>query len=237
MTMKSMDRNKIFLPTIPTKSPFMGLLCLLSTIFISCSQGDSQEPQTSSEAKDIPTASEVPEATASVESEPDVKTLRSGIGRHLIETEALISDPNFQRLIWSGLLRLGPDGKLYPDMAAFVPELENEGISSDLKTYTFSLRKNAKWTDGGPVQAGQFLQLMFLGGESIESRLRDVFIEKLDVDKSTSLDAQTLVFSLEESYPEILTLMTLPTMFPDRDIQVDSLGLYRHYTDYRFASL
>ena len=160
-----MDRNKIFLPTIPTKSLLMGLLCLLTVFFISCSEADSEKAQTSSEAKDVPTASEVPKATASVDSEPDVKTLRIGVGRHLIETEALISDPNFQRLIWSGLLRLGPDGKLYPDMAAFVPELENEGISSDLKTYTFSLRKNAKWTDGGPVQAAQFLTLMFLEGE------------------------------------------------------------------------
>jgi len=237
VTMKSMDRNKIFLPTIPFKSLFTRLLFVLTVFLLSCSQGDSEETQIKAEVTvEAATGQDnAPQASNSVEAAAEVKTLRIGVGRHLIETKALISDPNFQRLIWSGLLRLGPDGKLYPDMAAFVPELENEGISSDFKTYTFSLRKNAKWTDGGPVQAAQFLTLMFLEGESTDSRLRDEFIEKLDVDKSTSLDAQTLVFSLQESYPEFLTLMTLPAMFPDRDIQVDSLGTAPTNGPYRIS--
>ena len=74
MTMKSMDRNKIFLPTIPTKSLFMGLLCLLTVFFISCSEGASEKAQLNPEVPATVASTEVstPEETSSVEVEPQV---------------------------------------------------------------------------------------------------------------------------------------------------------------------
>ncbi len=230
-----MGISKIFVPSIPVKSLLMGLLYLLSTIFISCSLGDSQEPQTSTEAKVIPAASEVPAATASIVSAPDVKTLRIGIDQHLIETKALLVDPNFQRLIWSGLLRLGPDGKVHPDLAAFVPDLENEGISLDGKTYTFRIKDDLRWSDGGPIQAAQVLELIFKDDGATDSSIRDDLIARLDISGSKFLDTRTLVITLNEPFPELLTHMSLPSMFPTRNFQIDSFSTTPTSGPYRIS--
>jgi oligopeptide transport system substrate-binding protein len=226
MTMKSMDRNKIFLPTIPTKSLFMGLLCLLTVFFISCSEGASEKAQLNPEVPATVASTEVstPEETSSVEVEPQVKTLRIGVGQHLIETEALITDPNFQRLIWSGLLRTGPDGKLHPGMVAFVPELGNEGISLDRKTYTFRLKEGLVWTDGTPIEATEVLELMLEDDGAIDSSIRSDFIKRLDIGRSRSLDAKTLIIALEEPFPEFLTFVTLPSIFSARNFQASSFA-------------
>ncbi|RKQ89124.1 peptide ABC transporter substrate-binding protein [Brockia lithotrophica] len=53
--------------------------------------------------------------------------------------------------VQEGLVRLGPDGKPVPGMA------EKWEVSSDGKTYTFHLRKDAKWSNGDPVTAKDFL--------------------------------------------------------------------------------
>ena len=41
--------------------------------------------------------------------------------------------------------------RIEPDVAAFPPRVSNDG-----KTYTFTLRKNARFSDGKPVQADAF---------------------------------------------------------------------------------
>ena len=56
-------------------------------------------------------------------------------------------DADLSQLVFSGLLRLGPDGQLQPDLAA-LPQLSDEG-----RTYTFTLKKNLSWTDGQPLTA------------------------------------------------------------------------------------
>jgi peptide/nickel transport system substrate-binding protein len=54
-------------------------------------------------------------------------------------------DQDLSQLIFSGLVRLGPDGLVQPDLAD-LPELSEDG-----KVYTFRLRKNLKWHDGQPL--------------------------------------------------------------------------------------
>jgi peptide/nickel transport system substrate-binding protein len=54
-------------------------------------------------------------------------------------------DQDLAALLFSGLLRLGPSGELLPDLAA-LPALSDDG-----HTYTFALRKDARWHDGLPV--------------------------------------------------------------------------------------
>ncbi|MEP7217026.1 MAG: ABC transporter substrate-binding protein, partial [Anaerolineaceae bacterium] len=54
-------------------------------------------------------------------------------------------DADLSQLVFSGLIRLGPDGRLQQDLAA-LPELSDEG-----RTYTFKLKKNLLWTDGQPL--------------------------------------------------------------------------------------
>lgn len=56
---------------------------------------------------------------------------------------------NLLNMIYEGLLRIGPDGKLGPGLA------ERYEISSDGLIYTFFLRE-ASWSDGAPITAYDF---------------------------------------------------------------------------------
>lgn len=54
--------------------------------------------------------------------------------------------------VFSGLMRFGDNGKMVPDMAAEPPKVSDDGL-----TYTFNLRKDAKWSNGDPVTAQDFV--------------------------------------------------------------------------------
>lgn len=56
-------------------------------------------------------------------------------------------------LLFPYLLRVGRKGELEPDLAQSVPTRENGGISADGRTITYTLRSNAKWSDGRPITA------------------------------------------------------------------------------------
>ena len=56
-------------------------------------------------------------------------------------------DADLSRLVFSGLVRLGPEGQVQPDLAE-LPQLTDEG-----RTYTFKLKKDLTWTDGQPLTA------------------------------------------------------------------------------------
>ncbi len=55
--------------------------------------------------------------------------------------------------IYTPLFYGDPSGKLNPGLATEIPTLQNGGISSDLKTWTFHLRKGLVWSDGVPLDA------------------------------------------------------------------------------------
>lgn len=51
------------------------------------------------------------------------------------------------------LAKYAPDGSLAPSLAADIPTIENGGFSSDLKTITWKLKEDLKWSDGSDVTA------------------------------------------------------------------------------------
>jgi len=53
--------------------------------------------------------------------------------------------------LFEGLMAFGPDGDIVPGVA------ESWAISEDGKVYTFTLRQDAKWSDGTPVTAADFV--------------------------------------------------------------------------------
>ena len=62
------------------------------------------------------------------------------------------SGPDFRlyEMIYDPLVRYGENGEIKPALA------ESWDISEDGTTYTFHLRKDAKWSDGSPVTAKDF---------------------------------------------------------------------------------
>jgi len=60
-------------------------------------------------------------------------------------------DADLSALVFSGLVRVGPDGSVEGDLAD-VPAISNDG-----RTYTFKLRRNLRWHDGSPVTSRDVL--------------------------------------------------------------------------------
>ena len=54
-------------------------------------------------------------------------------------------DQDLVQLLFSGLVRIGPDGTVVPDLA------ELPQVSEDGRTYTFHLKRNLSWHDGQPL--------------------------------------------------------------------------------------
>jgi oligopeptide transport system substrate-binding protein len=59
--------------------------------------------------------------------------------------------------LFDALLRFDDQLRPAPGLAREVPSLANGGISADGRTYTFKLREEARWSDGQPVRAEDFV--------------------------------------------------------------------------------
>ena len=64
------------------------------------------------------------------------------------------ADADLTRLIYSGLFKYDPEGKIVPDLA------ESYEVSKDQLVYTVHLRKNVKWHDGEPFSSDDVLYTM-----------------------------------------------------------------------------
>lgn len=60
-------------------------------------------------------------------------------------------------LIFAFLLRYDADGNYIPDLATQVPTTKNGGISADGKTIVVHLRPGARWSDGAPLTAKDWI--------------------------------------------------------------------------------
>lgn len=83
----------------------------------------------------------------------DLKTAHLNFGRNVYTLDPRKaeeeSSQNLTLMLYDGLTRLDKDGKLQLALA------ESYTLSSDKKTYTFTLRE-AKWSDGSPITARDF---------------------------------------------------------------------------------
>ncbi len=95
--------------------------------------------------------------TASPSSSPaasgyaESRAYREGIVGHPVSISPLTAQTQADRdlvaLIFSGLVRNGPDGTIVPDLA------ERWSVDPDGRVWTFDLRPDARWHDGEPVTA------------------------------------------------------------------------------------
>ncbi len=187
------------------------LALLLAASLAACAP-DSSAPNATADGSDLP----VP---------PAGNILRRGNG-----AEPQTLDPhraqgvpasNILRDLFEGLVSEAPDGSLVPGVA------ESWSISEDGLTYRFKLRADARWSNGDPVTAQDFV---FSLRRSIDPATLSVYSsvlypilnaaaiaggelppEQLGVE---ALDARTLEIRLHGPTPYLLGLLTHSTTYP-----------------------
>ena len=110
------------------------------------------------------------------------------------------ADEDLTQLVYSGLMEALPDGSIVPNLA------ESYQISTDGTTYTFILRKNAKFHDGKPMTADDVLfTVQAAQNPDIKSPRRADW----DGVTASSPDPRTVVFKLQHAYAPFLENATL----------------------------
>lgn len=113
------------------------------------------------------------------------------------------ADKDLVSLVYSGLMRKMPDGTFVPDLA------ESYTVSSDGKTYTFALKKNATFHSGAKVTADDVL---FTVNEIKDSTIKSPRKLGWDGVTATKVDDQTVVFTLKQPYISFMDNTTLGIM-------------------------
>jgi len=130
-----------------------------------------------------------------------------------------------------GLYRIGKDSKIEPGLAT------KTEVSKDGLTYTFTLRKNDKWSNGDPVTAQDFVyswrrtvdpktgsQYAYLFDGIANAN--DVIAGKKAVDTLgiKAVGKYKLVVTLEKKLPYFKLLMGFPVFFPQNQNTVEKYG-------------
>ena len=156
---------------------------------------------------------------------PPVPTLNRGIAA---DAESL--DPHKMRSVQAGevMRDLGEGLATYTANGELVPgTAESWTISDDGLTYTFTLRENARWSNGEPVTAGDFVaawrRLVTPQTAAFNANLAEAIVNAPEIlagqaTASTlgveAVDERTLVVSLSRPTAYFLNLLTYPSLFP-----------------------
>lgn len=110
------------------------------------------------------------------------------------------ADRDLATLTYAGLMGLSGSGILTPVLA------ESYDVSPDGKTYTFTLRKDAKFSDGTPVTSADVL---FTVQKAQDSALKSPEYANWAGVNSAIVDTKTVRFTLSKPYAPFLSLTTL----------------------------
>lgn len=103
-----------------------------------------------------------------------------------------------------GLWRFDPQGSPVPDLAAEVPTEANGGVSDGGRTITVKLNPDAKWSDGTPLTAEDFVfTYEMIINES--NTVATTYPYKEEIASVEAPDAQTLVIKFNEPFAPWLT--------------------------------
>ncbi len=133
------------------------------------------------------------------------------------------------RDIGEGLMGYSASGQLLPGAA------ESWQVSDDGLTYTFTIRANARWSNGDPVTAAHFVAgLQRLVDPAVAAFYASTIADIENAGKIISGDApvtslgveatdeRTLRISLSRPVPYLLSLLTHPSTFPAHDALADT---------------
>lgn len=126
-----------------------------------------------------------------------------------------------QRDLFEGLVRYSAGGQLEPGVA------ERWEVSDDGLIYTFYLREAARWSNGEPVVAADFVASF---RRLVDPETASFYAQTLDVIENTraivegelppadlgvaAIDSRVLQITLERTTPYFLTLLAHPAAFP-----------------------
>lgn len=103
-------------------------------------------------------------------------------------------------LTYSGLMRLGKEGTLEPDLA------ERYEATEDGRTYTFTLKENLTWHDGAPITASDIVFTIKKAQDPLLKSPRRAQWEGVTVE---AIDNKTVVFTLAQPFAGFLENTTL----------------------------
>ena len=144
-----------------------------------------------------------------------------------------VSGSAVARDLFEGLLNQDADGNLIPGVA------ESWSASADKKTWTFKLRNNAKWSNGDPVTAHDFVfawrraadpelaspYAWFMELTSITNAAEIISGDKAPTELGArAVDDLTLEVTLTASLPYFDQMMTHATMFPTPQKVIEAHG-------------
>jgi len=124
---------------------------------------------------------------------------------------AAIGDTGYDALVMHmtmlGLTGIDPDGTIYPQLAAELPNIDNGEVVVDEEAYTmdvtWKLRSDVMWADGTPVTADDVVFTY----EAITNPETGTWIEGIDyVEGVEKIDDHTVVVHFNTLYPGYLTL-------------------------------
>ncbi len=110
------------------------------------------------------------------------------------------ADRDLTALTFAGLMGIGTDGTLVPVIAS------SYTVSEDGKTYTFTLRDNAKFSDGTPVTAED---VVFTVEKAKDPTLKSPEYSNWVSIQAQAIDARTVQFTLPKPYAPFLADTTL----------------------------
>ena len=115
-------------------------------------------------------------------------------------------------LVYSFLLRYDRTGNYVPDLATEVPTAGNGGISRDGTTIVVHLRKNARWADGQPLTAADWLytyRAVMNPHNNVKSRYGWDALAG-----AAAPDPATLVIHLKRPSASVLGILAVGTGYP-----------------------
>src|SRR6266481_6243381 len=142
-----------------------------------------------------------------------------------------INEHNILLNLFEGLMVLDPSGNVAPGVA------ESFQVSEDGLTYTFRLRANARWSNGEPVTAADFVySLRRIEDPKTHSQYAEVLYpiknaQEVNTGKAAltelgvaAVDARTVQITLKAPTPYFLQLLTHQTSLPVNEKAVTRFG-------------
>jgi peptide/nickel transport system substrate-binding protein len=196
----------------------VSILVLLGLVLAGCAPKTSSvpvatQPPVASQAPELtqPPAIEPPAATTQVEPPPVVgeSSITILIAEDPPSFNAVVGDTGYDGLVMNlvllGLTGIDPDGKVYPELAAELPTIDNGGVvvnqEAGTMDVTWKMRNDITWADGKPVTAADAI----FTWEAINNPETGTWVRGRDyVDSIEKVDDYTFTFHYNAIYPGYL---------------------------------